>query len=234
MGNRVWWWLESVIFFRLVALSAEGKGCSVVSMAPGVATAIRVGRQPSTSRSHLSRVALELFLEHGFNETTVDDIAAAAGIGHRTLFRYFTSKNDLPWGDFDAGLHDMRQFLADLPDDIPVAEALFAAIVDFNRFPAQEIPFHRERMKLLLNVPGLISHSTIRYAAWRSVVAQYVARRLRVEEDGIQPQAIAWVCLGASLSAYEQWLKHEDADLAQMLESAFVGLKALFGSSLAK
>lgn len=196
-----------------------------------VTASVRVGRQPSTSRSHLSRVALELFLEHGFNETTVDDIAAAAGIGRRTLFRYFTSKNDLPWGDFEAGLHDMRRFLSNLPDDIPLADALFAAIVDFNRFPAQEIPFHRERMKLLFNVPALIAHSTIRYAAWRSVLAQYVARRLHVEEDSIQPQAIAWVCLGTSLSAYEQWLKHEDADLAQMLESAFVGLKALFSSS---
>lgn len=196
-----------------------------------VTASVRVGRQPSTSRSHLSRVALELFLEHGFNETTVDDIAAAAGIGRRTLFRYFTSKNDLPWGDFEAGLLDMRRFLSNLPDDIPLADALFAAIVDFNRFPAQEIPFHRERMKLLFNVPALIAHSTIRYAAWRSVLAQYVARRLHVEEDSIQPQAIAWVCLGTSLSAYEQWLKHEDADLAQMLESAFVGLKALFSSS---
>lgn len=196
-----------------------------------VTASVRVGRQPSTSRSHLSRVALELFLEHGFNETTVDDIAAAAGIGRRTLFRYFTSKNDLPWGDFEAGLLGMRRFLSNLPDDIPLADALFAAIVDFNRFPAQEIPFHRERMKLLFNVPALIAHSTIRYAAWRSVLAQYVARRLHVEEDSIQPQAIAWVCLGTSLSAYEQWLKHEDADLAQMLESAFVGLKALFSSS---
>ena len=56
----------------------------------------RVGRAPATTHGELSHVALALFLERGFDHTTVDDIAAAAGISRRTLFRYFPSKNDLP------------------------------------------------------------------------------------------------------------------------------------------
>ncbi len=51
--------------------------------------------------SEIAAVALELFAERGFEETTVEDIAAAVGVGRRTLFRYFPSKNDMVWGDFD-------------------------------------------------------------------------------------------------------------------------------------
>jgi mycofactocin system transcriptional regulator len=191
-------------------------------------TAPRRGRQPTTTRASLSRVALQLFIDRGFNETTVDDIAEAAGIGRRTLFRYFPSKNDLPWGDFEAGLEDMRQFLKDLPADLPLMDALCAAVVEFNRFPADEIPYHRKRMELLLNVPALVAHSTLRYAAWRQVIADYAANRLGVATDTLEPQSIAWIFLGVSLSAYEQWLQHEDAELIPLIESALALLRSMF------
>lgn len=177
----------------------------------------RPGRRPSTSQAELCRVGMRLFLEHGFEETTVDDIAAAAGIGRRTFFRYFASKNDLPWGDFDATLERMRRFLAELPGDVPLVEALGLAIVDFNRLDPAEARLHRQRMTLLLTVPTLIAHSTLRYAAWRQVVAEYVAGRRGVAADSIEPQAIAWAFLGVSLSAYAHWLRDQDADLSALL-----------------
>ena len=188
----------------------------------------RGGRHPTTTRAHLSHVALQLFIERGFEETTVDDIAHAAGIGRRTLFRYFPSKNDLPWGDFEAGLEDMRNFLAALPADLPLMDALFAAIVEFNRFPAEEVPYHRKRMELLLNVPALVAHSTLRYAAWREVIAVYAAGRLGVEPDTLEPRSIGWIFLGVSLSAYEQWLQHDDAELIPLIESALTMLRTMY------
>ena len=184
------------------------------------ARAARIGRQLSTSRGELSHLALQLFLERGFDGTTVDDIAAAAGIGRRTVFRYFASKNDLPWGDFDALLERMRGFLRGLPADTPLLQALGAAIIDFNRLPEAEIPYHRKRMELLLNVPALAAHSTLRYESWRQVIAEYAAERLGVAADGLEPQALGWILLGVSLSAYEQWLKHEDADLLELITRA--------------
>jgi len=188
----------------------------------------RIGRQPSTSHAELSHISLQLFIENGFENTTVDAVAHAAGIGRRTLFRYFPSKNDLPWGDFAGGLEQMRSYLRLLPGDTPLVDALSLAIVEFNRFPAEEIPFHRERMHLLLSVPALVAHSTLRYAAWRQVVADYAALRLGIECDSLGPQTIAWAFLGASLAAYEQWLKHEDADLLELLEAAFLELRTVF------
>lgn len=183
-------------------------------------TSARIGRAPSTTRAELSHIALELFIERGFEHTTVDDIAAAAGISRRTLFRYFTSKNELPWGDFDAELERMRQFLSALPTELPLGQALSAAVIAFNRFPVEEVPHHRKRMELLLTVPALVAHSTLRYVAWRQVVADYAAGRLGVAADALEPQAIAWMYLGVSLASYEEWLKHEDADLTELLESA--------------
>lgn len=189
---------------------------------------VRLGRQPSTSHAELSHVALQLFLERGFDETTVEDIAAAAGIGRRTFFRYFPSKNDLPWGEFEALLDRMRRFLRELPADLPLIEALCISVIDFNRLPPEEVPYHRERMELLLHVPNLLAHSTLRYAAWRQVVAEYAALRLGVEEDSLEPQAIAWAFLGVCLSAYEQWLKDEDADLLVLLDAALRILRTRF------
>jgi len=203
----------------------EGGDVSDAIQPPGDARP-RIGRAPATTHGELSHVALTLFLERGFDETTVDDIVQTAGIGRRTFFRYFRSKNDLPWGDFDRLLDQMRRYLDDLPHDLPLRDALRLAVVEFNRFPDDEIPFHRERMWLLLNVPSLVAHSTLRYAGWRQVIAEFVAARTGAGADDLQPQAISWACLGLCLAAYEQWLAHEDADLLALIDEAFVRLGA--------
>lgn len=181
----------------------------------------RLGRAPATTHGELSNLALELFLDRGFEETTVDDIVRAAGIGRRTFFRYYASKNDLPWGDFDQMLERMRGHLASLDPTLPLMDALRHAIVEFNRFPGAELRLHRERMRLLLKVPSLVAHSALRYAAWRQVVAEYVGGRTGEDAGGLVPQAIAWSCLGLCLAAYEQWLSREDADLVALLDESF-------------
>jgi mycofactocin system transcriptional regulator len=182
----------------------------------------RLGRSPSTTHAHISHVALELFMERGFDATTVDEIARAAGIGRRTFFRYFPSKNDVPWGEFDTMLEGMRAHLAALPDDLPIMEQLRRSIIEFNRVPESEWEYHRRRMELLLNVPTLLAHSTLRYRAWRQVVADHVARRLELPADDLIPQTMAWTCLGVCLAAYEQWLTDGERTLLQLLDEALL------------
>ncbi|WP_396655785.1 mycofactocin system transcriptional regulator [Microbacterium sp.] len=181
----------------------------------------RIGRAPATTHGEISHVALRLFLDRGFEKTTIDDIVEAAGIGRRTFFRYFRSKSDLPWGEFDLLLEEMRRHLAALPAELPLLEALRVAIVAFNDYPESELALHRERMWLLLNVPALFAHSSLRYADWRQVIAEFVAGRMGVAVDAPEPQAIAWACLGLCLASYEQWLAHPDADLQALIENAF-------------
>ena len=88
----------------------------------------RVGRRRSTSWEHISNVAIDLFAARGFDEVSVDDVAEAAGIARRTLFRYYPSKNALPWGDFEAHLARMRDLLSDLDPDVGIDAALRTAL----------------------------------------------------------------------------------------------------------
>ena len=187
----------------------------------------RPGRPSVTSRAELERCALSLFAERGFEATTVEDIAAAAGIGRRTFFRYFGSKNDVVWGDFEQGLADLRTRFAAARPDQPLLDALRDAVLAFNRFDPAEVPWHRDRMALILRVPALQAHSTLRYAAWREVVAEFVGQRLEQPAAGLVPQLVAHVCLGAALAAYEQWLASSENDLQALLDEA---LRSLDGS----
>lgn len=79
-------------------------------------------------------------------------------------------------------------------------------------------------MALVLQVPALQAHSTLRYQAWRAVVAEFAADRLGLDAAGLLPQLVAHQCLGAALTAYEQWLLHPDADLQALLGEALAAL----------
>jgi TetR/AcrR family transcriptional regulator, regulator of mycofactocin system len=187
----------------------------------------------ATSVADLSHVGLRLFIERGFDETTVDDIAAAAGIGRRTFFRYFASKNDLPWGDFEALVERMRACLKETPDDVPTIAALRRAVIEFNTYPAGELGYHRKRMRLLLNVPTLLAHSNLRYESWRVAIAEFVARRLGVPVTDRRPQVVAWTFLAVSLAAYQQWLRDEQSDLIDLIVAALGDLEFMFGGTSA-
>lgn len=191
------------------------------------APVVRIGRQPATTHAEISHTGLSMFIERGFDRVTVDDIASACGIGRRTFFRYFPSKNDLPWGQFDEMLANMREHLASLPPSLSLRDALRIAIVVFNHIPEGELQYHRERMTLLLTVPSLVAHSAIRYADWRQVIAEYVAERRGEPADSLVPQTVAWVCLGVSLAAYEQWLADESSSLSHLLDDAFLAARDL-------
>lgn len=181
----------------------------------------RAGRRRTTTQDHITDVALELFAARGFDEVSVDDVAAAAGISRRTLFRYYASKNAIPWGDFDAHLAHMRDLLAGVPTGVPVGDALRTALLAFNEFDTAETERHRRRMRVILETHALQAYSMTMYAGWRAVVTDFVARRLGAKTTDLVPQTVAWTMLGVALSAYEHWLADESVSLAQSLGDAF-------------
>lgn len=181
----------------------------------------QVGRRRSTTGDHITNVALDLFSAYGFGQVSVDDVAAAAGIARRTLFRYYPSKNAIPWGDFDAHLHRFAALLERTDPGAPIATALRSALLDFNTFDPSETPRHRLRMRVILQTEELQAHSMTMYAGWRTVVAEFVARRTATQPDDLLPQTVAWLMLGVALSAYEHWLARQDLTLRQALGDAF-------------
>jgi mycofactocin system transcriptional regulator len=189
---------------------------------------VPTGRRPRTSRAELERVALDLFTSRGFEETTVDDIAAAAGIGRRTFFRYYRSKNDAVWGEFDAQLEQLRRWFDECAPELPLMDAVRAGVVAFNQLPRDQEPWHRRRMALILNTPALQAHSTHMYARWRAVIADFVAKRTGTAPEDMVPQLIAYAALAAAVAAYEQWLRDEAAELEPLLDRAMTELQRGF------
>ena len=183
------------------------------------------GRPEVTTHAAIEQAAFALFSERGFAHTTVDAIAEQVGVGRRTLFRYYQSKNDIPWGQFALTLDHFRELLDQQPDSVPIHEGVHRAVMEFNRFPPGAHPSHRERMRLILTTPELQAHSVLRYAEWRQVIAEHVARRTGAHPNDLVPQMAGHVSLALSLAAYESWLAQPETDAE--------GLMDLIGRSMA-
>lgn len=190
----------------------------LITMGPHMS---RAGRRPTTSKDHITNVAIEMFAERGFEAVSVDDIAAAAGIGRRTLFHYYPSKNAIPWGDFDTHVHNMHDFLQSLRPEADLVESLRTALLDFNKFDDSEIARHRARMRIILETEELQAYSMTMYAGWRAVIADFVASRCGAQPTDLRPQTVAWTMLGVAMSAYEVWLADDTLSLASTIATAF-------------
>ncbi|MGF7234567.1 MAG: mycofactocin system transcriptional regulator [Frankia sp.] len=186
------------------------------------------GRPPVTDHATIERAAFALFTTRGFDATTLDAIAEAAGVGRRTLLRYYPSKNDIPWGQFDESLVDLRKSLASMPHDIPVYEAVHRAVLAFNHVDEAALAQHRQRMTLLFRTPTLQAHSVLKYRQWREVITSYVAERSGTTADDPLPRIVGHVTLALALSAYEQWLEHEDRMLEDLLDEALACIRRYF------
>jgi len=173
-----------------------------------------------TSHGEIERVAFRLFAVRGFTGTTLEDIAREAGIGRRTIFRYYGSKNDIPWGQFDQTLGTFRELLDQMPADLPVHEAVHRAVVAFNDFPEDAMAAHRERMRLILGTPELQAHSALRYAEWRAVVAEFVAERSGCAPTDLAPRVAAQVSLALALAAYDVWLADDSRVLTEVVSAS--------------
>lgn len=186
-----------------------------------------IGRPPVTTHAEIEVAAFELFARQGFSETTLEHIASAVGVGKRTIFRYYPSKNDILWGQFDDNLVRFAEALQRMPADMPVFEAVYRGIVDFNRFDVDVMDHHRERMALILKTPELQAHSALRYQQWRRVIEEFVADRLGQHCNTVIPLTAGHVGLALALSAYESWLSADGQSLEGELQKVFQGLGQL-------
>jgi mycofactocin system transcriptional regulator len=156
----------------------------------------------------------------------MEDLADAIGVGRRTLFRYFPSKNDIVWGNFNLVLDRLRSLLNAASPDTPIMDALADAIVESNRYEPEQLDELRTRMTLITTVPALQAHSMLRYAAWRDVVAEFVATRRDESPTDILPQTISHATLGTSIAALVHWVNNPGSDLDTSLRDAYSILKA--------
>jgi TetR/AcrR family transcriptional regulator, regulator of mycofactocin system len=173
-------------------------------------------------------IALRLFSEQGFEETTVDQIAAAAGVSRRTFFRYFETKADVLWNEFDAEVETIRALLAATPDELPIMDGVRQAVLAANHYRAQDVPELRMRVSLLSSVPELVASAAIHYDAWERAVVEFVARRSGQPVDSLYPLAVGRAVLAACRAGYDRWAARADADLTLYLDAALRALAAGF------
>jgi mycofactocin system transcriptional regulator len=189
---------------------------------------VRRGRPPSTSRRELQRIALRLFDAHGFDNTTIEQIAAEAGVSERTFFRYFTTKASVLWAEFESEVLAIRDALADVPESVPMMDAIRTAVVAANHYRAEDVPEMRMRMALIATEPALSFGAAEHYAHWEQAVSDFAARRLGLPAESLYPLAVGRTVLAACRAAYDRWSDRADRDLPTYLDAALSALAAGF------
>lgn len=188
----------------------------------------RRGRPPRADPAEIAAVALDLFAERGFDQTTMEAIAAELKIGRRTLFRYFRSKNDIVWGDFDLVLNRLDRELRAAPPEATLWGAISHAAVESNRYESEQLPELRIRMTLITTVPALQAHSAVRYAEWRQVIAEFAGRRMRQGPVDLLPLTVSYAALGASLAAFARWVEYPEESLEENLRTSYGAIELGF------
>lgn len=184
----------------------------------------RRGRPPGTSAGELESIALQLFTHNGFDETTVEEIAAKAGVSARTFFRYFDSKAAVLWTEFDGEVEQLRREFDAVPADVPVMEAIRDVVVGVNHYFAENVPELRARINLITSVPALQASAAPHYDAWERAVSEFAGRRLGQPPDALLPTAIGRSTLASCRAAFDLWLGRADADLVVYLHEVLTNL----------
>jgi TetR/AcrR family transcriptional regulator, regulator of mycofactocin system len=188
----------------------------------------RRGRPPGTSARQLELISLRLFTELGFDDTTVEKIAAEAGVSRRTFFRYFDSKADVLWHAFDGEVLALRAAFGAVPGDVALMDAIRRVVVSVNQYRAEDVPELRTRMNLITSVPALQASAAHHYDAWERAVSEFAAARLGQPAESLFPLAIGRATLAVCRAAYDRWVERADADLTVYLDQALRALAAGF------
>ncbi|SFN53906.1 TetR family transcriptional regulator [Mycetocola miduiensis] len=169
-------------------------------------TTHHIGRPRRSSKRTLEEAAAELFLEQTYARTTVDQIAARAGVSRNTFFNYFGSKSDLLWVDFDETIERLGAELAAEAEDRAVMDAVREAIVRVAASHAEDrVPWALTQVDLMGTRDDLEASGLRRFMKQCGVLQAFVSRRLGSSAKPVLPRAVAFAVLGAAAAAAGVW-----------------------------
>lgn len=185
------------------------------------------------TREALRRAALVRFLAQGVEDTSAEQIAADAGVSLRTFYRHFTSKHDLLFADYDAGLHWFRSALAARPDDEPITESVRVAVLAFP-YDVQAVTQIATLRSGTLDAERIVRHIRGVEADFAEAVAERLARRPSSEgpdrDESAERLAVTVTarCVAAAVfGAMEVWMLREERSLPELAELCHAALASL-------
>ena len=166
-------------------------------------------RKKLETRQALERAALRLFGEKGYDQTTVEDIAEAADVAVRTFFRYFSSKQDVLFGDVVTDrVGRLRSELADRPVTEDPLESVRAVmdLLDFNSPDEEEQVL--ARMDLMRRQPSFVSRYLEIIDEMRSIVVDFVAERTGIDpRRDLYPALVGGACAAVWDASLKLWVE---------------------------
>ena len=181
----------------------------------------------------IAEAGMGLFLEQGFEETTIDQIAEAAGISRRSFFRYFATKEDVVLGDLIDRGHRVRSALIARPPEEEPWAAVRAALLALREEPGSDPEAELRIGRMLFEAPSLRTRHLEKHLAWQEMLAPELSRRLRTATGLDEPSADhrATAIIAAALTcldvATETWI-HRDGDvpLEDLWDEAVAAVRA--------
>ncbi|GGX56597.1 TetR family transcriptional regulator [Streptomyces fructofermentans] len=181
-------------------------------------------------RDSLVAAAFRLFLERGYEQTTVDDIVALAGVGRRSFFRYFPSKEDVVFPDHERCLAEMTAFLGDGDDAAdPVARVCDAARLVLGMY-AENPTFSVQRYRLTRQVPGLRAYELSVVWRYERALAEYLRGRFAGRPDGtLRADVVAAAVVAAHNNGLRSWLRSDgQEDAGAAVDHALAHVRLVF------
>jgi AcrR family transcriptional regulator len=178
-------------------------------------------RKKNATRDRIRACALQLFREQGYDATTVEQIAAAAGVSHMTFFRYFPAKEDVAVSDSYDPL--LAGLLEQTPAGWPVIDRVRAALLSGLRQL-----YDADRDTLLAQNKLIVSTPALRDRLWANQIAtqQLILQALGAgQRPSFQDRVTVAACLAAASTAVLTWVENNGVpDLPELIDQAFDAL----------
>jgi AcrR family transcriptional regulator len=176
-------------------------------------------RKKEQTRNRIAEVALRLFIERGFDEVTVNEIAEAAEVSKATLFTYFSSKESLVLqgvGNDDlAGIVAARQ-----PGQSPV-DALRAHFRTLVAQPVTTVDVVTARIKVIVETPALTSAANALLYQQRQTLAQVLGKEYGAVVGALMAALIAAAVQTVQESFFQRLAEGRADTVADDIETAF-------------
>ena len=199
---------------------------SIARMSVAVINYDRImGRWEPNARGRLEQAALELYLERGFEQTTVAEIARRAGLTERTFFRHFADKREVLFAGAGMLQDLLVSTVASAPDSAAPIDAVAAALEAAGAVLQQRREYSRQRQAVIAANPGLQERELIKLASLASALAGALRRR-GVTEPAASLTAEAGIAVFKI--AFERWVSETgQPDLPRLIRESLDELKAV-------